>query len=69
MRQQLDSFDSFLRSGLTDCMQDSGAITYTTEANYGPGSSPDEARRRYTISFDQVSGAERSLVHWRGEGA
>jgi hypothetical protein len=59
VRQQLDSFDSFLRSGLTDCMQDSGAITYTTEANYGPGSSPDEARRRYTISFDQVSGTER----------
>lgn len=65
MRQQLDSYDSFLKTGLQDCMADAGDITYLTEPNYAPGSRADESRKKYRISFDQVR-PENSVRPRRG---
>lgn len=55
VRQQLDSFDSFLEVGLQECVDDAGDIVVTSEPQFGPGSDANAMLKRYKISFGQVS--------------
>lgn len=54
VRQQLDSFDSFLEVGLQECVDDAGDIVVTSEPQYGPGAEEQDLLKRYKISFGQV---------------
>jgi hypothetical protein len=56
VRQQLDSYDSFLEIGLQECVDDAGELTITSEIQYGPGSTADQALKRCKIHFSQVRG-------------
>jgi len=62
VRQQLDSFDYFLDSGLQECVDDLGEISVTSEPQYLPGQ--QETKKKFTVKFEQAS-CQEALASFR----